>query len=113
VNFNVDWAQLAEIATVVSIVGGIGLVIVRRWLHSEFVGHGEHRLLAGRVEKMELAKGTAVNRDEFQQLSDRVGRVETGIAVVQAGVTSTGESVRGIDRKVDLLLENALAGEKK
>lgn len=111
-NLTIDWVQLAAVTTVICGVGGIGLVIVRRWLHGEFVGHGEHKALAGRVEKMEVARGTAVDRDEFQQLSDRVGRVETGIAVVQSGVTAAGDALRRVERNVELLLENALKGDQ-
>lgn len=109
---SVDWAQLAEIATVVSAVGAIGLWIVRRWLHSEFVGHGEHKLLAGRVESIERAKASVVNREEFAQLKEQVAELRTGVAVVQAGVSATGEGIKRVEHNVNLLLEHALQGEK-
>jgi len=107
-----DWQRWAAEATVISIVGGILIVVARRWLHGEFVGLHAHSALATRVGAIEAAKGTEVTRAEFQQNSDRLGRVETGVAVLQESVNGAGEGIRRVEHNVNLLLEHALKGDK-
>jgi hypothetical protein len=104
----VDWEQWASFLAVLSAIGGVFMFFVRRWLKGEFVGHHAMLSIEGRVGKLEQVQAGLLDEEDLRALNERMGGVETSVAVVQSSVNATQDSIKRVERGVDMLLQHAL-----
>ena len=107
----IDWQKWAALAALLGTIGGVLMVMVRRWLRTEFASHHAMNSVEGRVGRLEQSHGAMPDEEDFRTLGTRVAHLETGGAVLQSSVNDIRENLKGIGRNVELLLQHALRGD--
>ena len=107
----IDWQRWAALVGMLSAIGGVLMVMFRRWLRSEFAG--AHAMISAehRLDRLEQSHNALPDQKDFHTLAVRVQHVETAGAVLQSSINDVRESIKGIGRNVELLLQHALRGD--
>lgn len=108
---DISWAAVGAITTLLTVAGGIALVLFRSALSREFVPLAAHAELSKRVSAVEHDLRAVPTHSDIAALSNRVGAVERGVAVVQEGVNGIRESIRRVELTTDRLLQHQLDRE--
>nr|WP_294547644.1 DUF2730 family protein [uncultured Rhodopila sp.] len=107
----IDWQKWAALAALLGAIGSVLMVFVRRWLRSEFASAHSVAAVERRVGTLEQSHDALPGQEDFHSLGTRVAHLETGGAVLQSSVNDIRESIKGIGRNVELLLQHALRGD--
>ncbi len=106
-----DWQEAAGLVTVIGAVGGLALRAVLGRTRAGLTPMAHHVALAARVENIERLLAGLPSAVEMKTLTDRVGSVETGVAVAQATLRGVSDGIGRVERMLDLLVQNELKKE--
>lgn len=109
---DINWSMVGAIATIITFIGVIALLWLRSQLSKDFTPNTAFVALSDKVGKMEHDLRVAPTHNDIQALSERVRKVEVGVAVVQETVTSLKDSTARIDRGVARIEEHLLENNK-
>lgn len=103
-----EWKDLAWIAAVLTLMGGLLLAFLRFKLAGDFARATDVTALAGRMNAMEQRLAQMPNHEDLRQLQARVGDVERGVAVVAEKVSGVAEIMKRVEHQTNLLVHHQL-----
>lgn len=109
---DINWSMVGAISTIITIIGIFALLWLRSQLSKDFTPNTAFSALSDKVGRMEHELRAAPTHGDIAGLSERVRKVEVGVAVVQETVTSLKESTARIDRGVARIEEHLLENNK-
>jgi hypothetical protein len=107
-----EWQAVAGIAASSTLVAGALVAVVRHMLRSEFVPRAQYGDMEKRVASVEKRLGAIPSEHDVSDLTRRLARVETGVAVVQTTIEGVNTGLKRVERNVDLLIEHQLRKEE-
>ncbi len=103
-----DAQGLAAVAAIMTFLAIVIYRLIHGKLRDEFVLQADHDSLEERTATMEKRIGDMPAHGDFRSLSDRVGKVEQGVAVAQASLDGLGNSIKRVEHQVDLLVAHQI-----
>jgi len=102
------WQAILATLTGSVLVGTALLAAVRRMLRSDFVTREEQNRLEARMTGVEKHMVGMPTDHEVTGLMQRMGKVETGVAVVQSTCEGVNAGLKRVEHTVGLLLDHQL-----
>jgi Protein of unknown function (DUF2730) len=102
------WQAVAAIMASCVVVGGGAIAVVSRMLRSDFVTREEQNRLEARMTGVEKHVAGMPSDHDMGNLMQRLGKVETGVAVVQTTVEGVNAGLKRVEHTVGLLLDHQL-----
>jgi len=103
------WQAAAGVAASVVIVTGGVVAAVRPLLRSEFVPRTQHSELEHRVAEVEKHLPGVPTGQDVRDLTTRLGRVETDVAVARTSIEGWGAGLNRVERMLGLLYQHQLS----
>jgi hypothetical protein len=102
------WQAGAGILASAVIVGGGAVAVVRHLLKADFVSKAQHEALDRRVDNVEKHLVALPSAGEVRDLTGRLARVETGVAVAQTTIEGVNAGLKRVESLVRVLVDQGL-----
>lgn len=103
-----EWKDLAWIATVTMLLGGLLLAFLRFKLAGDFAKASDVTALSGRLTAMEQRLTQMPSHDDLRALQSRVGGLEREVAVVGEKVSGLGQIMVRVEHQVNLVSQHLI-----
>lgn len=109
-SISINWRDLNELATIIISTGAMVLGVLWLWIKykfsSEFAAKSDVRELNDRLQMLEHDIKRLPDADDINRISDRVSKVEKGVAVAVEQTRGLKDLTSRIDHSVKLLMEH-------
>lgn len=103
-----EWRDLAWIVAVGVAVGGALLAFLRLKLAGDFARAADVAALTGRMAAMEQRLTQMPSHDDLRVLQQRVGGLETQVAVVGEKLSGLGQIMVRVEHQVNLVSQHLI-----
>jgi hypothetical protein len=103
-----EWKDLAWIVGVATLLGGLLLAFLRFKLAGDFAKAADVAVLTGRIAAMEQSLKQMPSHEDLRALQQRVGGLETQVAVVGEKLTGLGQIMVRVEHQVNLVSQHLI-----
>lgn len=107
------WEAVATVVSSMVVVGGAVAATVRHMLRADFVAQPDFAAVVRRVEGVEKHIGAMPSEAAFRALADKVGDVNTRVAVAQTTIEGVGAGLKRVEHTTSLMLDRMLERDQK
>jgi hypothetical protein len=103
-----EWKDLAWIAGVVTLLGGMLLAFLRFKLAGDFAKSGDISAINGRITALEQRMQALPSHDDLRALQQRVGGLEVSVSVVGEKVNGLGQIMIRVEHQLTLVSQHLI-----
>lgn len=103
-----DWKDLAWMATLATVLGGMLVAFVRYRLSGDFAKSGDISAINGRISALEQRMQALPSHDDLRALQQRVGGLEVSVSVVGEKVNGLGQIMVRVEHQMNLISQHLI-----
>ncbi len=107
-----DWQQIGALVSVLVVLGGIGLFMVRAALAGLFAERKAFEAVEARMTAVEKRLAEGPTGEDMRELYRRMGTVEVSVASATTAITGATAAIGRVEHMMSLLLQNELSKGK-
>ena len=110
---DIRWEALASAISVVAVVLGVLLMVLRSQFGAIFVTRTEFKPLSERVDAVEKTMSRMPTHSDFNALDRRLSEVNASVAAINAFVAALKDDTQSIKHQLNMLIEAKLTEERR